>query len=286
MNYRHIFHAGNFGDVLKHALLVPLVRAMQRKEKSFLFLDTHAGIGTYDLTSSRADRTAEHVDGIGRLWSREDLPKSLCEYVQIVRDFNEGHGGGNETIRYYPGSPMVAAGLLRPQDRIALSELHGDDFLSLRENMQGTHGQVSAQQIDAYSALKAYLPPPEKRALVLIDPPYENHNETSLLHAGLATALERFRSGVYAIWYPIKDHAGCEAFRSMMDSLPLPPALAVELTVRSDAMANRLNGSGLLILNPPWKIEADLVSVAESLRQILAQDSGARADLIWLRERV
>jgi len=286
MNYRHIFHAGNFGDVLKHVLLVSLVRAMRRKEKGFLFLDTHAGIGAYDLSSSRADRTAEYLDGIGRLWDRSDLRGPLAEYVRVVREFNDAAGGPGEMVRYYPGSPAIVAALLRPQDRMALSELHPDDFVTLKENMH-RYRRVSAQCIDAYSALKAYLPPAERRGLILIDPPYEDPNETSRLRDGLANALQRFPGGVYAIWYPIKDRAGAEAFRASMASLPLPATVAAELTIGDDAPGrDRLCGSGMLILNPPWRIEDELTETLGALGPILAQETGARAGLKWLRERV
>ncbi|RME67177.1 MAG: 23S rRNA (adenine(2030)-N(6))-methyltransferase RlmJ [Verrucomicrobia bacterium] len=287
MNYRHIFHAGNFGDVFKHAVLVALVRAMQRKEKGFLFVDTHAGIGTYDLTSSRAERTAEYVDGIGRLWPREDLPPAVADYVEQVRAFNAEAGGPAGQVRHYPGSPMLAARLMRPQDALALSELHPDDFITLRDNFAGWR-RVAIQRLDAYTALKAYLPPPQRRALVLIDPPYEDAREVDRLHAGLEAALERFPTGVYAIWYPIKRMREAIAFRERLQTLPLPAAVTAELTVRSEPADDApapLIGSGLALLNPPWQIEQTLTTILETLRPILAQDEAARTALVWLRER-
>jgi 23S rRNA (adenine2030-N6)-methyltransferase len=283
LNYRHIFHAGNFCDVFKHALLVPLVRAMQRKEKGFLFLDTHAGLGAYDLASAPAGRTLEFADGIARLWNDASPPPALRDYLGLVRRFDRERGGTGASPRHYPGSPRLAWMLARPQDRLAASELHPEDCEALRHEFRAERG-VGIQALDAYAALRAWLPPPERRALVLIDPPYEDANEISRLHAGLGEALRRFPSGVYAVWYPVKDRAGNQAFKAVMRTLPLPPALAVELRVFDNEPADRLNGCGLLVLGPPWQVADELASAAEALRDRLAIEPGARAGLEWLRE--
>jgi len=284
MNYRHSFHAGNFCDVFKHALLGPLVRGLQRKEKGFLFLDTHAGTGAYDLSASPPGRTLEFVDGIGRLWERTDLGTAVGDYVARVRAFNSARGQpGVETLRHYPGSPRLAAGLLRPQDRLALTELHPDEFESLRAEFARERG-VSVQCIDAYSALRAYLPPPERRALVLIDPPYEDHNEVVRIHAALGEMLVRFPPATYVIWYPIKDRSSAGAFKALLHTLPLPPTLAVELMVHAHDPADRLNGCGLIVLNPPWQSADELAAIAQELRGLLAREPGAWAGLEWLRD--
>lgn len=284
LNYRHIFHAGNFCDVFKHALLVPLVRGLQRKEKGFLFLDTHAGTGAYDLQAAPAGRTLEYAQGIGRIWGRISVPSELREYVELVRHFQaERAPVAGVALRHYPGSPRLAAMLLRPQDRLALSELHPDDFESLRAEFRGVRG-VSLQRLDAYSALRAYLPPPERRALVLVDPPYEDPNEVARIHEGLGDALARFPSGTYAIWYPIKDRASAGAFKSLIGTLPLPPTLAVEFTIFANDPSDRLNGCGLIVLNPPWEIAEQLTAVANAVREALAVESGAQAQLEWFRE--
>lgn len=283
LNYRHIFHAGNFGDVFKHALLVPLIRALQRKEKGFLFLDAHAGVGAYDLFAAPPGRTLEFASGIGRLWTRADLPPALAEYVELVRRFNRERGAAEGTLRFYPGSPRLASMVLRAQDRLALSELHPDDCESLRAEFARERG-VNIQRIDAYSALRAHLPPPERRALVLIDPPYEERNEPARIHAALEQALERFPAGVYAVWHPIKDRAGADAFNSLLRSLPaLPPTLALELTVFANEPPDRLNGCGLVVLNPPWKIADELARIAGALAEALAAEPGARSRTEWLR---
>ena len=283
MNYRHIFHAGNFADVFKHALLLPLIRGMQRKEKGFLFLDTHAGIGAYDLSGVPAGRTLEYADGIARLWNAPGNDPYVREYVELVRRFNRERGGTEAAPRYYPGSPRLASMLLRPQDRLALSELHPEDYLSLREEFRRERG-VGIQKIDAYSALRAWLPPPERRALVLIDPPYEDREETNHLHQAVADMLTHFGSATYVIWFPITDRSGTDAFKTTLRTLPLPPTLAAELVIYGDERPDRLNGCGLLVLNPPWQIAPDLMSTAEALRDALAVERGARASIDWLRE--
>ncbi|MGH8021677.1 MAG: 23S rRNA (adenine(2030)-N(6))-methyltransferase RlmJ [Opitutaceae bacterium] len=283
MNYRHTFHAGNFGDASKHALLVPLVRAMQRKPKGFVFVDTHAGIGGYDLSTAPAGRTLEFESGIGRLWRAKETPDVLREFLDLVRRYNEARGAASGELRCYPGSPRIVEALLRPQDRLALSELHPEDFEVLRAAFRGKPG-VSVQRIDAYSAIRAFLPPPERRALILIDPPYEDANEVSRLHAGLEAGLRRLPAGTFAIWFPIKDRSASEAFKAVLQTLPLPPTLSAELTVRPDKTAGRLNGSGLLIVNPPWQIERELEAVLSALLPLLATEPGARAGLEWLVE--
>jgi 23S rRNA (adenine2030-N6)-methyltransferase len=285
LNYRHIYHAGNFGDVFKHALLLPLLRAMQRKEKGFLFLDTHAGVGAYDLGSDQASRSLEYADGIARLWTASDLPAGLRDYVELVRRFNRERGGNEAAPRFYPGSPRIATMLLRPQDRLALTELHPDDCEALRDEFARSRG-ISIQRIDAYAALRAHLPPTEKRALVLIDPPYEDHNEAIRIHAGLADVLRRFPGGVYVVWYPIKDRPGVESFKALLQTLPLPPTLTAELTIFGEERPDRLNGCGLLVLNPPWKIADELAPMVDALREKLAVEPGAHSTLEWLRDEV
>jgi len=283
LNYRHIFHAGNFADVFKHALLLPLIRGMQRKEKGFLFVDTHAGIGAYDLASVPAGRTLEYADGIARLWTAENAHPVVREFVELVRRFNLERGGTDAAPRHYPGSPRLAAMLLRPQDRLALSELHPEDFIALKEEFRRERG-TSIQKIDAYSALRAYLPPPERRALVLIDPPYEDREETTRLHEAIGAMTTHFASATYVVWYPITDRSGTDAFKTTLRTLPLPPTLSVEMVIYGEERPDRLNGCGLLVLNPPWQIARELLSVAEALRDALAVEPGARATLDWLRE--
>jgi 23S rRNA (adenine2030-N6)-methyltransferase len=242
MNYRHIYHAGNFADVMKHALLIKLIQAMQRKDKPFLLLDTHAGIGTYDVLSDEAQRTGEWREGIGKLLGA--APEALAEYVALV-----------EQLGIYPGSPAIAAALLRPQDRLIACELHPEDAAQLRRNMRSKNAAVHER--DGYEALTAFLPPPEKRALVLIDPPFERTDEFAQLTKTLLSAWQKFKSGVYVAWYPIKHRAPVRAFFEGLRFTPLRDVIAVEFLRRPDTNPIGLNGNGLLIINPPYGFEAD-----------------------------
>ncbi|HQU03172.1 MAG TPA: 23S rRNA (adenine(2030)-N(6))-methyltransferase RlmJ, partial [Acidocella sp.] len=190
MNYRHIYHAGNFADCVKHALLLVLIKAMQRKDKPLLVLDTHAGIGRYDLASIEAEKTGEWRAGVGRVLQAR--PAALADYMAVI-----------EALGMYPGSPLIAASVLREIDRLVCCELHKEDAPVLRRAMAGLP-RVAVHERDGYAALKAFLPPPEKRALVLIDPSFEKPDEFVTLEQNLLAAYERFKSGVYAVWYPIK----------------------------------------------------------------------------------
>lgn len=285
MNYRHQFHAGNYADVFKHVLLVQLLRAMQRKEKGFLYLDTHAGRGSYDLTVPSVlpdgrERAAEHPDGIGRLWSAASLPAPVAEYVALVRAFNARRGGAEAELQYYPGSPWIAHAVLRPQDRMVLCELRPDDGEALASEF-ARESRVSVLALDGYLSLKAQLPPPEKRALVLIDPPFEQRNEFGEILRGLEEMRRRMPGAVCAIWYPITDRAAGASAREGIAALGLP-ALFSELHLADDGSQLRMKGCGMLVLNPPWKIEDEIRAVMPSLVQHLRVDEHARGEVGWL----
>lgn len=285
MNYRHHYHAGNYADVFKHTLLLLLIRAMQRKAKGFLYLDTHAGRGGYDLSmpAVRPDgraREPEHPAGIGRLWGAADLPVPLRDFVALVRRFNDRHGATGAELKYYPGSPWIAKLLGRPQDRLALCELREDDAEALEFEFAREPG-VTVQRIDGYTGLKAMLPPPEKRALVLIDPPFESKGEFAAVARGLKDALRRLPGAVYAVWYPITERARTAEFHHALLELAVP-ALFAELTVAGEASLLRMKGCGLLILNPPWQIDREIRAVLPALRERLKVDPGAGAVCDWL----
>jgi len=290
VNYRHHYHAGNYADVFKHVLLQQLVRAMQRKEKGFLYLDTHAGRGGYDLSTTSAlpdgrERAPEWPAGIGRVWDAAGLPEDVQRYVSAVRDFSVraggGDGGSEGSPQFYPGSPWIVAALLRAQDRAALCELREDDAEALTQDFRA-HRRVSVQRMDGYTALKAMLPPPEKRALVLIDPPFENASEFADIRLALREALQRFPSGTYAIWYPITERAKSDRFlREVAESPFAPPALCAELQIAADSAQVRMKGCGLLVLNPPWRIDAEFRQVLPSLAERLRQDAGGEARVSW-----
>lgn len=286
MNYRHHYHAGNYADVFKHALLLQLVRAMQRKEKGFLYLDTHAGRGGYDLSTTTLlpdgrERAPEWPQGIGRFWSAADLPDDLAAYVAAVSAFNERAGGKPDGLQFYPGSPWIVQAALRPQDRAALCELREDDAEALAIDF-GRERRVTVQRMDGYTALKAMLPPPEKRALVLIDPPFENASEFADIRSGLREALARFPSGTFAIWYPITERAKSDRFlKEVADSPFAPPALCAELQIAADSAQVRMKGCGLLVLNPPWQIDQEFRRVLPVLAERLKQDAGGEARVSW-----
>ncbi|MFZ5496696.1 MAG: 23S rRNA (adenine(2030)-N(6))-methyltransferase RlmJ [Verrucomicrobiota bacterium] len=285
MNYRHHYHAGNYADVFKHVLLLLLLRAMQRKEKGFLYLDTHAGRGGYDLNrpsvlpDGRA-RAPEHPAGIGRLWDAPGLPAAVGDYLALVRRFNERRGGAAGGLQFYPGSPWLARLLLRPQDRMALCELRPDDAEALAREF-AREPRVKVHVMDGYTGLKALLPPPEKRALVLIDPPFESKGEFDDIARGVAEALRRMPSAVVAIWHPITERARTEEFQHALQALAVP-SLCAELNIAGDGSQLRMKGCGLLVLNPPWRIEAEVRAVLPALADKLRADEAARATCDWL----
>jgi 23S rRNA (adenine2030-N6)-methyltransferase len=257
MNYRHAFHAGNFADCLKHALLVWLLGAAQSKPGGLLVLDSHAGVGRYDLSSGPAERTGEWRSGIARLLNQP--PAALAGYVALVR-----------RLGLYPGSPVIARALLRPQDRLACCELHPEDHALLRREF-ARDPQVAVHLRDGWEALGALLPAPEKRALVLIDPPYEVQDEFERLLAGLHTALRRMPNAVLAAWYPIKHRAPVRAFHIALRESGIRDVVAAELWLRAPLDAARLNGCGLLVVNPPFGFGAAAMPILHGLLDRLGE---------------
>lgn len=289
MNYRHHFHAGNFADVLKHALLLRLVAAMQRKPKGFLYLDTHAGRGGYDLSIAAVGdtlaRQPEWPAGVGRLWSREDLPALLRDYVAAIRDHDQRMGNGDAEPRFYPGSPALVGAALRPVDRMVLCERQPDECVELRRAM-GRTPRCSVQEMDGYVALRAMLPPPERRALVLIDPPFEGEREFADIVRAVEEGLARSPDAVIAIWYPLTKRARVDAFFDALSVIKLPPTAAIEIEVAGDDSLLKMRGCGVVLLNPPWQFEAEVAPALPVLRELLAQAPGASAHFQWLvRER-
>ena len=285
MNYRHHFHAGNFADVFKHALLLQLVRGLQRKDKGFLFLDTHAGRGRYDLSEEAQgdslERKPEHPDGIGRLWGQDGLPPALAEYVSLVRGFDRQSGNIGPGPRFYPGSPRLAQVMARRQDRLALCEKHPDEFAALRDEFTFV-SRASVHQIDGYTALRAMLPPLEKRALVLIDPPFEEQDEFARVVNGLRDGLRRLPGGTFAIWYPLTERARADAFLEELVMLNPPPTFTAEMTIAGEDTTMKMKGCGLAVLNPPWQVEQAIAPVLPVLAELLAQSPGGGGALRWL----
>jgi len=278
MNYRHAFHAGNFADVFKHAILLALLDALTSKDKPLCCFDTHAGRGRYALDEVEAARTGEWRDGIGRLFDVSEPPAPLRRYVDAIRACNH-----DDVLRTYPGSPLLAAQTLRANDRLVLCETQDEEAAALRALFR-EDPRVHVHQRDGYTALNALLPPPEKRGLVLIDPPFEaQEGEFAAIEAALARAHARWPNGVYAVWYPIKSHRAIVPFHRHLAAGPFEKVLVAELLVRPDDSPLRLNGCGMLIANPPWKIDATLAAVLPALRSTLAQSPTASQRLRWLR---
>lgn len=283
MNYRHIYHAGNFADVLKHAVLARLIVYLQQKDKAFRLLDTHAGIGLYDLSSEEAQKTGEWREGIGRLLEA-DLPAPvatiLAPYLDAVRGLNpEGE------ITLYPGSPKLARMLFRPQDRLSAMELHPDDSRRLARLFEGDY-QVRVTELDGWLALGAHLPPKEKRGIVLVDPPFEEEGEYDRLIEGLSRAWRRFPGGVYCLWYPIKKGAPIADFHEGLKALEIPKMLCAELSVKSDRDTTGLSGTGLIIVNPPFTLKDELHAALPELKRVMAQDRYASHRCFWLRGEI
>lgn len=277
MNYRHAYHAGNHADVLKHAVLGRILNLLARKDKPFAYLDTHAGIGLYDLHGKEAGKTGEWCEGIGRLWQQEALPEMLAEYRALVTALNP-----DGKLRYYAGSPEIARRLTRLQDRILLNEKHPEDGALLRENMRADR-RVHVHLGEGWHVARALLPVAEKRALLLIDPPFEQADELERCVEALRTAIARMRQTVVMIWYPIKEERQLKRFYQLLAASGAPKLLRAELWVHPTDNPAGLNGSGLAIVNPPWPLAEELQEVMPFLARELAQSqAGWRLD--WLIE--
>ncbi len=275
MNYSHSYHAGNFADVFKHAILVSLIEALQRKESGFCYIDTHAGAGLYDLSSDTAQKSKEYKSGISLLLD-QSCHDNIMTYVNCVKKANP-----ESELRYYPGSPYIAHSLLRAQDRMVLSELHPSVYQTIKERFAHDK-RVSTHRLDAYQSLKAFLPPKERRGLILIDPPYEQQNEFSHLINTLPLALKRFATGVYAIWYPIKDRPPIERFYQELKKLIEQPMLIAELCIYPESSAQHLNGCGMLIINPPWQLDKQINGYLPQLWSTLSQKAWGQQRLFAL----
>ena len=277
MNYRHAYHAGNFADVLKHLVLTLVIDYMRRKEASFRVIDTHAGSGRYALGSTQAGKTGEWRGGIGRLLG-PDAKLLPTDAANVMRPYLDAVRAENPTpqLEVYPGSPLIARHLMRVQDVLVANELHPEDWADLKSAI-GRDRRVKLLALDGWVALKSLLPPKERRAVVLIDPPFEQEGEFDRLSVGLAEALRRFETGVYIAWYPIKDTKPVAAFHSALGALAGPELLRLELMIRGPGSApDRLNGCGLIVANPPFTLYDHLAAVLPELTQRLAEGSGAR----------
>lgn len=285
MNYRHAYHAGNFADVVKHTVLALVIAHLKRKDAPFRLIDCHAGIGLYDLAADEAQRTGEWRAGIARLLGPDAAPlppavaAALAPYLDTVQAAN-GDGG----LRWYPGSPWIAAHMLRGGDRMLLCELHGEDHATLAATMRRDR-RAKVLNIDGWIGLKAFLPPKERRGLVLVDPPFEKRDDLTRMVEGLEHAVRRWATGTYLLWYPIKDAGQTRAFTDAVRQVSVDSVLQVELMTRKTSSPLYLSGCGLVIVNPPYTLHAALQTILPDLSGRLTLEPGAGCVLRWLKEK-
>jgi 23S rRNA (adenine2030-N6)-methyltransferase len=283
MNYRHAFHAGNFADVLKHAVLTRILVHLGEKSAAFRVIDTHAGAGLYDLAAEAAMRTGEWRDGIGRLTEAELPADTRALFAPYLAAVAQANAGG--PLRRYPGSPLIALALLRPQDRLVACELEPGAAGRLAATLR-RDARARAVAIDGWMALNAYVPPKERRGVVLIDPAYEDKEEFARLAEALAAARRKWATGIFVAWYPIKDRGGPDRLATALrrgtgGSIP-PKILRIELELAAPAGSGRLAGAGLIVVNPPWRLPAELARMLPVLASALGPAGAARSRVDWL----
>lgn len=275
LSYRHAYHAGNHADVLKHLILLQIAQYMGEKPAPFWIIDTHAGAGRYALDSVHANKLAEWRDGVGRLWNATSLPAAAVDYLDFVKMLNP-HG----MLQHYPGSPWLARQLLRESDKLRLYEMHTSDSKLLQECFRGAGRQVTITEGDGFAGLKALLPPPPRRALVLIDPSYETKSDYTAVVKGLEDAMKRFPTGTYALWYPMLIKPESRQLPDRLKRLGATNWLNATLQVKAaphDGFG--MYGSGMFIINPPWTLKKTLQDTLPALATLLAQGPGAKHTL-------
>jgi 23S rRNA (adenine2030-N6)-methyltransferase len=278
MNYRHVYHAGNFADVLKHVILCLVIERLKSKDAPFRIIDTHAGVGFYALNHGPAERTGEWRQGIGRIFGNDAAPLPgevadvLAPYLDLIAA--ENVAAGPDRITRYPGSPLIARRLMRRGDRLVANELHPDDRARLAE-LFARDPQVKVLGLDGWTALKSLLPPKERRGIVLVDPPFEEPGELVRMTEGLGEAISRFETGTFLLWYPIKDPNLVARFHRGIAAVCDRDCLVAELLLRTPRHPEKFNGCGLVIVNPPWQLEAQLAAVLPVLATRLGQGEGA-----------
>ncbi|CAH0542082.1 23S rRNA (adenine(2030)-N(6))-methyltransferase RlmJ [Vibrio marisflavi] len=268
LSYRHSFHAGNHADVIKHIVQSLILSSLQQKDKPFVYHDTHSGVGRYDLTHEWSEKTGEYKLGIGRLWDAADTPQEIESYLDAIKNLNEG-----EDLQYYPGSPRVARAHLRKQDRMVLTELHPSDYPLLQQEFHRDR-QVSIFKEDGFQRLKASLPPKERRGLVLIDPPYELAKEYRDVVQAIYQAHKRWATGIYAIWYPVVNRCDIDDMIESIKGLGIRKILQIELGVTPDTNERGMTASGMIVINPPWKLEQQMKTLLPFLKSTIAPATG------------
>ncbi|MBD8066529.1 23S rRNA (adenine(2030)-N(6))-methyltransferase RlmJ [Devosia sp. PTR5] len=279
MNYRHAFHAGNFADVVKHTILSRILAYLMRKDAPFRVIDTHAGVGLYDLRGDEAGRTGEWQEGIARLIDAK-LASPVAEvvepYLSAVRAQNQ-----DGRLRYYPGSPMITRHMMRPQDRLMALELHPSDAWALRKNFTDDF-QVRVTTLDGWAAMGTHLPPKEKRGLVVVDPPFEEKGEFTRMAQSLEKAHARWPGGIYAYWYPIKEPREVDAYIKALKASGIPKILRIELSIDRPTTPPRLHGTGMIVVNPPYVLEAEMRTLLPALAELLSDHGRGRWAVEWV----
>jgi 23S rRNA (adenine2030-N6)-methyltransferase len=271
LSYRHAFHAGNHADLLKHYVLSLVLDYFNQKDKPYWMIDTHAGAGMYALKSEFAQKNMEYETGIARLLTAQNLPESLANFVNIIQSFNQ-----NNALELYPGSPKIAAHFLRADDKLRLFELHPSDYEILQNNFPQQGRQIKIEMLDGFNRIKACLPPPTKRAIVLIDPPYELKTDYTHVVACIKDSLKRFATGTYMIWYPLLQRPEPEALLMSLKNIAHQDWLNVTLTVQRKSIEGfGMHGSGVFIINPPWRMPNILKENMPILSDLLAIDAAA-----------
>ncbi|WP_367155665.1 23S rRNA (adenine(2030)-N(6))-methyltransferase RlmJ [Methylomonas sp. HYX-M1] len=280
LSYRHGFHAGNFADVLKHSLLALAISALKRKDKPFVYIDTHAGAGKYAFKSEFSQKTGEYQQGIQKVWDEAQPPAELAAYLAAIRAENTGR-----RLLRYPGSPQLVRRLIRNQDRLQLSELHTSDFQALHELFVADK-QVSVSKEDGLEKLAKKLPPIQKRGLVFIDPSYEIKSEYSRVIETLEQAYRRFATGIFVLWYPVIDRDVTEAMLKRMQLSGIPKQLRIEHCVAPDGAWSGMTGSGMLFINPPWLLLQQAEMLLPWLNRVLTDGQGTWTIEWWVPEKV
>lgn len=267
MNYRHNYHAGNFADVFKHIVLVTLLKTLQKKEKGYLYLDTHAGLGLYDLEGKIAQKTQEYKNGIEKIYTEPTCPLAIKNYLKIIRSINE-----EKALHYYPGSPLIAKILSRPQDKIIAIEKHQEDVKILKQNF-ACDQQVAVHHADGYQSLKAFLPPACGRGLIFIDPPFEEKDEFEKIVAGLKIGIGRFPGGIYSVWFPIKPDYDLKKFLYELSNIKAKNILMLKFSLSRIESQEQFLSCGMVVINAPWKFEEEFREIGMWLKNKLEIDS-------------
>jgi 23S rRNA (adenine2030-N6)-methyltransferase len=276
LSYRHSYHAGNFADVLKHTVQTLIIEELNQKAKPYVYIDTHAGAGRYDLSSENSTKVGEYKLGIEKIWNLENPDKLLNPYINIIKKLNP-----TPTIKQYPGSPLIAKLLMPNSYRLELSELHPTDFNLVQKEFD-KFKNVRIQKIDGYKALDSLLPPIQRRGLILIDPPYELKSEYQDTIKAIKSSYKKFSTGIYALWYPVIHRNATESFCNQFKMLGIKKILRIEMNVRMDSDEYGMTGTGMIIINPPWKLYNQIQEILPCLLNNLKQDPSANVKVEWL----